>query len=80
MNTAEQIAAALADRGVRHAFGMPGGATLPLLAALESVGIDFVLVRNETSAGFMADAAHFLIDKSISYNIYYHYLNLDNSY
>ena len=57
MNTAEQIAAALADRGVRHAFGMPGGATLPLLAALESVGIDFVLVRNETSAGFMADAA-----------------------
>lgn len=56
MNTAEQIAAALADRGVRHAFGMPGGATVPLLAALESVGIEFVLVRNETSAGFMADA------------------------
>jgi acetolactate synthase-1/2/3 large subunit len=56
VNTAEQIAAALVDRGVRHAFGMPGGATLPLLAALESVGIDFVLVRSETSAGFMADA------------------------
>lgn len=54
----DQLAEALAARGVRHAFGMPGGATVPLLAAFERVGIRFVLVRHEGAAGFMADAAH----------------------
>jgi acetolactate synthase-1/2/3 large subunit len=51
------LARALKARGVTHAFGMPGGASLPLLEALRQVGIDFVLVRHEGSAGFMADAA-----------------------
>ena len=56
--TASQaLASALAARGVRHAFGMPGGEVLPLLDAFREVGIEFVLVRDEASAGFMADAA-----------------------
>jgi acetolactate synthase-1/2/3 large subunit len=50
------LAAALAERGARHAFGMPGGATLPFVEALRARGVDFVLVRDEASAGFAADA------------------------
>jgi acetolactate synthase I/II/III large subunit len=52
------LARALQVRGVTHAFGMPGGATLPLLEAFREVGIEFVLVRHEGAAGFMADAAY----------------------
>ncbi|MCK6525907.1 hypothetical protein L6R49_31270, partial [Myxococcota bacterium] len=55
--TARRIAQALAARGVRHAFGMPGGETLPLLQALDEEGIRFVLIRHEGSAGFAAAAA-----------------------
>ena len=54
---AQELAAALARRGVRHAFGMPGGVLLHLLDAFRDEGIEFVLVRHEGSAGFMADAA-----------------------
>ena len=53
---AQQLAAGLAQRGVRHAFGMPGGVLLQLLEAFRQEGIEFVLVRHEGSAGFMADA------------------------
>lgn len=52
------LARALRLRGVTHAFGMPGGASLPLLDALREEGIEFVLVRHEGAAGFMADAAY----------------------
>ena len=55
--TARRIAQALAERGVRHAFGMPGGETLPLLQALDDEGIRFILIRHEGSAGFAAAAA-----------------------
>ena len=44
--TARRIAQALAARGVRHAFGMPGGETLPLLQALDDEGIRFILIRH----------------------------------
>lgn len=54
---AQHLARALARLGVRHAFGMPGGEVLPILDALRAEGVDFVLVRHEGSAGFMADAA-----------------------
>ena len=57
MNASQVIAHELKRLGVRHAFGMPGGDALPLLDALLDVGIEFVLVRHEGSAGFMADAA-----------------------
>jgi len=55
--TVEVLADALVGRGVTHAFGMPGGATLPLVEAFRARGVDFVLVRDEASAGFAADAA-----------------------
>ncbi len=50
------IARTMHALGVRTAFGMPGGDSLPLVRALEAVGIRFVLVRDEASAGFAADA------------------------
>lgn len=56
MLVVDVIAQHLLDRGVRFVFGMPGGATVPLMAALDRVGIEFVLIRHEGSAGFMADA------------------------
>lgn len=55
--TARRVAQALAARGARHAFGMPGGETLPLLQALDDEGIRFILIRHEGSAGFAAAAA-----------------------
>ena len=59
----ELLAQALRARGVTHVFGMPGGATLPFLEAFRAVGIEFVLVRHEGSAGFMADAAFHITRK-----------------
>lgn len=56
MLVADVLAQMLVARGVRFAFGMPGGATVPLMAAFHRAGIEFVLVRHEGSAGFMADA------------------------
>ena len=56
MLVVDVIAKRLLERRVRFVFGMPGGATVPLMAALDRVGIEFVLVRHEGSAGFMADA------------------------
>jgi acetolactate synthase-1/2/3 large subunit len=55
-NVAQVLAAALADRGVRYAFGIPGGVLLPVMDAMGEAGIEFVLVRHESAAGFMADA------------------------
>jgi len=51
------LAQALKARGVTHVFGMPGGSSLPFLEAFRAAGIEFVLVRHEGSAGFMADVA-----------------------
>jgi len=49
------IAERLARAGCTHAFGMPGGEVLSLVAALEAAGITFVLARHENAAGFMAE-------------------------
>jgi len=54
-SVAETLAQALAARGVRHVFGIPGGVLLPAMDAMGQAGIEFVLVRHEGSAGFMAD-------------------------
>ncbi len=56
MTGADLVARRLAAAGIRHAFGMPGGEVLALVAALERAGIRFVLTRHETAAGFMAEA------------------------
>jgi acetolactate synthase I/II/III large subunit len=54
---AEAIAKALADAGVDHLFGMPGGGNnLDVIGACEAVGIRFVLAHTETGAAIMASA------------------------
>ncbi|WP_339948537.1 thiamine pyrophosphate-binding protein [uncultured Albimonas sp.] len=55
--SADAIARRLHGAGVRHAFGVPGGEVLALIAALERNGIAFRLARHENAAGFMAEAA-----------------------
>lgn len=56
--TAEIIARALKEEGVRYAFGIPGGEVLELLEAFRRTGIEFVLTKQELGAGFMADASY----------------------
>ncbi|MGB1252865.1 MAG: thiamine pyrophosphate-binding protein, partial [Candidatus Promineifilaceae bacterium] len=53
---AEIIASKLAQAGIATVFGLPGGESVPILAALQKFGIEFVLVHNEASAVYMADA------------------------
>lgn len=52
---AQFLAKALYDRGVRTVFGLPGGEVVELLDAIRKTGIDFVLVKNESTAVYMAD-------------------------
>jgi len=61
--TADLIARALKEQGIRHAFGIPGGEVLELLEAFRKAGIRFVLTKQELGAGFMADAAFQLTGK-----------------
>ena len=56
--TADIIAHALYDEGVRHAFGIPGGEVLELLEAFRNTGIKFVLTTHEMGAGIMAEASY----------------------
>lgn len=45
----------LTDRGVRHIFGVPGGdCSLDIIDAATKAGIQYVLCRTETAAGFAA--------------------------
>ncbi len=39
----------------RVAFGVPGGEVLTVIDALRAAGVEFVLARHESSAGFMAE-------------------------
>ncbi|MEM9013018.1 MAG: 5-guanidino-2-oxopentanoate decarboxylase [Pseudomonadota bacterium] len=50
-----EIARALAARGVRTVFGIPGVHNVELYRGLEESGITHVLARHEQGAGFMAD-------------------------
>lgn len=59
-STAQILAQALRQAGVRYAFGIPGGEVLELLEALRRCGIHFVLTKHELSAGFMAEASYAL--------------------
>lgn len=52
---AEALVRRLADYGVRHLFGVPGGdCSLDLIDAAPRHGIEFVLARTETAAAIMA--------------------------
>jgi acetolactate synthase-1/2/3 large subunit len=52
---AQLLAKTLYDRGVRTVFGLPGGEVVELLDALWKASIEFVLVKNESTAVYMAD-------------------------
>ena len=51
-----RLARILVQGGVGAVFGVPGGQTLPLYAALDQVGLQHVLMRDERSAACAADA------------------------
>ena len=57
MTGAEMVIEALADQGVKHLFGYPGGAVLPIYDALfqQSNRLRHILVRHEQGAVHAAD-------------------------
>src|SRR5260370_30257169 len=55
MNNADLIIATLKANGVSRGFGIPSGNVLPLMEAMRSGGVEFVLTAHEGSAGFSAD-------------------------
>ncbi|MGH7390640.1 MAG: thiamine pyrophosphate-binding protein [Candidatus Rokuibacteriota bacterium] len=55
MNNADLIVRALRAAGVSHGFGIPSGNVLPLIEAMRTGGLPFVLTAHEGSAGFAAD-------------------------
>src|SRR5512146_92590 len=56
MTGAEMVMAALADQGVKHIFGYPGGAVLPIYDALfQQEAVEHILVRHEQGAAHAAE-------------------------
>jgi len=55
MNTAELLVKCLENEGVEYVFGLPGEENLDLLEALKNSSIQFITVRHEQGAAFMAD-------------------------
>jgi acetolactate synthase I/II/III large subunit len=56
MTGAEMVMAALADQGVEHVFGYPGGAVLPIYDALfQQDKVQHILVRHEQGAVHAAE-------------------------
>jgi acetolactate synthase-1/2/3 large subunit len=55
MNNADLIVGILRAAGIRHGFGVPSGNVLPLMDAMRTGGIGFVLTAHEGSAAFAAD-------------------------
>jgi acetolactate synthase I/II/III large subunit len=55
MNNADLIIATLKANGVTRGFGIPSGNVLPLMEAMRTGGVGFVLTAHEGSAGFAAD-------------------------
>lgn len=53
---ARLVVEALEREGVRHVFGYPGGAIMPVYDALPGSGLKHILVRHEQAAAFAADA------------------------
>src|ERR1043166_7559907 len=60
MKNVESIVRAVEERGVRWVFGIPSGPVLPLIEALRTSRVEFVLTASETSAAFMASAVGYL--------------------
>jgi len=53
---ARLVVAALEREGVRHVFGYPGGAIMPVYDALPGSKLQHILVRHEQAAALAADA------------------------
>jgi acetolactate synthase I/II/III large subunit len=54
---ADVLASTLRDAGITRMYGLPGGEILDFIEAARKVGIEFILVRHEAVAAFMADAS-----------------------
>lgn len=54
-NTADLLVECLEEEGVHYIFGIPGEENLAILEALERSKIEFITVRHEQGAAFMAD-------------------------
>jgi len=52
---AEQLVRRLREQGIRYVFGVPSGSWLYYMEAMRKEGLEYVLVSNEASGGFMAD-------------------------
>ncbi|QEN09650.1 thiamine pyrophosphate-binding protein [Oceanispirochaeta crateris] len=55
---ADRVIERLQELGIRYVFGVPSGSWLYYMEAMRKKGIEFILVSNETSAGFMADVTY----------------------
>jgi acetolactate synthase I/II/III large subunit len=56
MTGAEMVVQAMVDHGVKHIFGYPGGAVLPIYDELHQQDkLEHILVRHEQGAGHMAE-------------------------
>jgi acetolactate synthase I/II/III large subunit len=56
MTGAEMVVQAFRDHGVKHIFGYPGGAVLPIYDELyQQEDVEHILVRHEQGAGHMAE-------------------------
>ncbi len=58
---AEKWADVLGRIGTRYVFGVPSGPWVEYVEALRTSSVEFVLVSNEASAGFMADVGVHLL-------------------
>ncbi len=58
MKVGDRLAELLLENGVKRVFGVPGGQTLPLYEGISKFqgAIEHVLMRDERSAGYAADA------------------------
>ncbi|ERT61802.1 MULTISPECIES: acetolactate synthase large subunit [Megasphaera] len=54
-NTADLLVECLEEEGVHYIFGIPGEENLAIMNALENSKIEFITVRHEQGAAFMAD-------------------------
>ncbi|MFA7119616.1 MAG: thiamine pyrophosphate-binding protein, partial [Sphaerochaetaceae bacterium] len=56
MNVAQLLVKCLEKEGVKYIFGIPGEEVLDIMDALQESSIQFITVRHEQGAAFMADA------------------------
>jgi thiamine pyrophosphate-dependent acetolactate synthase large subunit-like protein len=64
-NTSQAVADFLTALGVRHAFGVSGGAIAAIWGALSSSEIEVVHFRHEAGAAFAAIEAHFVTNAPV---------------